>query len=83
MNALRPVAQDPVNDLPTPGTVHIPVAESDEELSDFRLENHNQRNHSHVQNRIQERCHELHVERRHENAYEIERNDCDKDAHSR
>ena len=77
------LSENPVDYGSSSGAVHISVAESDEELPDFRLEDYDQREHSHVQHHVHHGCHESHVEGRYENSDHVKRNDGHKDAHGR
>ena len=63
------------------GSFHVLVADSDKELADFRLENHNQGQHTHVQHHVQHGKHEPHVEGRNNDPYDEERYDGQEYAH--
>ena len=73
----------PVEDGTSLSAVHVSVAESDQELSDFRLENHDQGQHSHVQHHIHYGGHEPHVEGGDQHPDHIQGNDRHEDAHGR
>ena len=82
MKALCSLSENPVKNLATLCVAHVSVSKSDEEFSDFGLEYHDQCNHSHIKHCVQKRSHELHVEGRHKDAYEVKGYDGDEDAHS-
>ena len=69
-----------VNDSLASRTVHVPVAKSGKELSDLRLEYHDQRKHSDVKNHVHDGGYEPHVEGCHKNSGQVERYDSNEDA---
>ena len=77
------LAENPVDDGAALVAVHIPVSEPDEELSDLRLEDHDECKHSDIQNHIHYGCHQSHVECGHEHSDHIKRDDRHEDAHGR
>lgn len=76
-------AENPVDQCTALCVVDISVAEVYEDLSDFRLEYHDKREHSDVKNRLHESCHQPHVERRYQHPDDVERHDSYEDAYRR
>ena len=76
-------AEKPCNELLTLGAAHVSVSEPDEELSDLRLEDHNQCEHTDIEDHVHDGGHQSHVECSHYHSDHVQRNDGDEDTHSR
>ena len=63
------------------GIVHVPVAELDQELSDFRLEYDNDGQHSHIQDHVHDCSHEPHVKSTDNHSDDVERYDSHENTH--
>ena len=79
----RVLSEYPVDDGPSLGVVHVPVAEAYQEFPDLRLEYHDEGEHTDVKHGLHEGGHEPHVECRDQHPDEVERHDGHKDAHGR
>ena len=65
------------------GAAHIPAAKSHQELSDLRLEDHDECDESHIQYGLHNVGHQPHIEGGDNNPDHIQRNDGNEDAHRR
>ena len=68
---------------PALSVVHVSVSKPYQELSDLRLEYHDDREHTDIQYHVHDRAHEPHSESSHDDTDHIQRYDCYENAHGR